>query len=107
MAQPQARRPKLRAAKTLESNTFETDFWKDANLRKMWDDIVPGAPRRHSYTLTREAIELYSKSVAKPIRPISTSLRRTTAMATDRAALRSKFCLCFPATGGYWMRPGP
>ena len=26
------------------TETFETDFWKDANLRKSWDDIVPGEP---------------------------------------------------------------
>src|SRR2546428_6305460 len=45
---------------------FETDFWKDANLRKMWDDIVPGEPRKTiPYTLTREAIELYCKSVGE------------------------------------------
>jgi len=25
-----------------EAEAFETDFWKDANLRKAWDDIVPG-----------------------------------------------------------------
>jgi 3-hydroxybutyryl-CoA dehydratase len=24
-----------------QAEIFETDFWKDANLRKMWDDIVP------------------------------------------------------------------
>jgi len=27
------------------AGAFETDFWKNANLRKSWDDIVPGAPR--------------------------------------------------------------
>ena len=33
---------------------FETDFWKDANLRKIWDDIVPGEPRKTlPYTLTQ------------------------------------------------------
>jgi 3-hydroxybutyryl-CoA dehydratase len=43
---------------------FETDFWKDAAARKMWDDIVPGAPRKTlPYVLTREAIELYCRSV--------------------------------------------
>ncbi|MGH9811112.1 MAG: monoamine oxidase, partial [Terriglobia bacterium] len=43
-----------------EPSTFETDFWKDANLRKVWDDIVPGQPRKTiPYELTREAIELY------------------------------------------------
>jgi hypothetical protein len=29
-----------------ETQAFETDFWKDANLRKVWDEIVPGEPRK-------------------------------------------------------------
>jgi hypothetical protein len=49
-----------------QAEAFETDFWKDANLRKLWDDIVPGEPRKTiPYTLTREAIELYCKSVGE------------------------------------------
>ena len=49
-----------------QAEAFETDFWKDANLRKVWDDIVPGAPRATiPYTLTKEAIELYCKSVGE------------------------------------------
>ena len=49
-----------------QAQAFETDFWKDANLRKMWDDIVPGAPRKTlSYVLTQEAIALYCKSVGE------------------------------------------
>src|SRR5258708_29699117 len=49
-----------------EAAAFETDFWKGANLRKSWDDIVPGEPRGTiPYTLTREAIELYCKSVGE------------------------------------------
>ena len=40
-----------------QAEAFETDFWKHANLRKVWDDIVPGEPRKTiPYTLTREAI---------------------------------------------------
>jgi hypothetical protein len=36
----------------MAQEAFETDFWKDANLRKMWDDIVPGEPRKTiPYTL--------------------------------------------------------
>jgi hypothetical protein len=43
-----------------QAEAFETDFWKDANLRKVWDDIVPSEPRKTiPYTLTRQAIELY------------------------------------------------
>jgi hypothetical protein len=49
-----------------QADAFETDFWKDANLRKVWDDIVPGAPRKTiPYTLTREAIALYCKAVGE------------------------------------------
>src|SRR2546423_12634846 len=49
-----------------QAEAFETDFWKDANLRKVWDDIVPGAPRTTiPYALTREAIQLYCKSVGE------------------------------------------
>ena len=45
-----------------QAEAFETDFWKDANLRKVWDDIVPGEPRKTiPYTLTKAAIELYCK----------------------------------------------
>jgi hypothetical protein len=50
----------------VQAEAFETDFWKDANLRKVWDDIVPGEPRKTiPYTLTRQAIELYCKSVGE------------------------------------------
>ena len=43
-----------------QAEALETVFWKDANLRKVWDDTVPGAPRATiPYALTREAIELY------------------------------------------------
>ena len=43
---------------------FETDFWKDAATRKIWDDIVPGEPRKTiPYTLTLEAIHKYCRSV--------------------------------------------
>ncbi|MCS6762927.1 MAG: MaoC family dehydratase [Candidatus Protistobacter heckmanni] len=43
---------------------FETDFWKDAQLRKTWDDIVPGQPRKMlPYTLTLEAIQKYCRVV--------------------------------------------
>src|ERR1700729_777724 len=50
----------------MAQQAFETDFWKDANLRKVWDDIVPGEPRKPvPYRLTREANELYSKAVGE------------------------------------------
>lgn len=42
-----------------EAQAFETDFWKDAQSRKGWDEIVPGEPRKTiPYMLTREAIAL-------------------------------------------------
>ena len=47
-----------------QADAFETDFWKHANLRKVWDAIVPGEPRETiPYTLTRDAIEPYCASV--------------------------------------------
>jgi hypothetical protein len=52
-------------------SAFETDFWKDAKLRKVWDEIVPGQPRKTlPYKLTHEAIALYCKAVlsGRPIR---------------------------------------
>src|SRR2546423_6225575 len=49
-----------------QAEPFETDFWKHANLRKMWADIIPGEPRKTiPYTLTRDAIELYCASVGE------------------------------------------
>lgn len=45
---------------------FATDFWKDADLRKVWDDIVPGEPRRTlPYTLTREAIARFCTAIGE------------------------------------------
>ena len=39
-----------------QAEAFETDFWKHANLRKVWDDIVPGEPRKTiPYTLTQRS----------------------------------------------------
>ena len=41
---------------------FETDFWKHAEVRKIWDDIIPGQPRKTiTYTLTLEAIQKLCK----------------------------------------------
>ena len=49
-----------------EASAFETDFWKHANLRKVWDDIVPGEPRKTiPYTLTQDAIALFCASVGE------------------------------------------
>jgi 3-hydroxybutyryl-CoA dehydratase len=45
---------------------FETDFWKDAERRKMWDDIVPGEFRKTiPYVLTLEAIQRYCRAVGE------------------------------------------
>ena len=44
--------------------SFETDFWKDASQRKVWDNIIPGEPRKTiPYVLTLEAIQRYCRSV--------------------------------------------
>ena len=43
---------------------YEKDFWADNAARKMWDDIVPGEPRKTiPYTLTKEAIYDLCKAV--------------------------------------------
>src|SRR5258708_36799345 len=53
---------------TMRPQGFETDFWKDANLRKSWDEIVPGEPRKTlPYVLTPEATELYRKSARQDL----------------------------------------
>ena len=73
-----------------QAEAFETDFWKDANLRKVWDDIVPGAPRKTiPYTLTRDAIELYCKSVGEdhPLYFDEAYAKTTPLWRADRAAL--------------------
>ena len=45
---------------------FETDFWKEAGVRKIWDDIVAGEPRKTiPYTLTLDAIHTYCRSVGE------------------------------------------
>lgn len=42
----------------------ETDFWKDNDRRKVWDDIIPGVARPTlPYTLTLESIQRYCRSV--------------------------------------------
>jgi hypothetical protein len=30
----------------MTTTDFETDFWKHAEVRKIWDDIIPGQPRK-------------------------------------------------------------
>ena len=48
------------------AQAFETDFWRDAGKRKVWDDIVPGEPRKTiPYTLTPEAIQKYCRAVGE------------------------------------------
>ena len=48
----------------MTAQTFETDFWKDNELRKTWEQIVPGEPRKTiPYTLTLEAIQKYCRVV--------------------------------------------
>jgi acyl dehydratase len=43
---------------------FAINFWDDEKNRKVWDDIVPGAPRKTvPYTLTKDAIQKYCRAV--------------------------------------------
>jgi hypothetical protein len=55
-----------------QTDAFETDFWKHANLRKVWDDIVPGEPRKTiPYTLTKTPSNFIVPRWGKIIRFIS------------------------------------
>lgn len=48
----------------MNGTQYETDFWKDAHLRKTWDQLVPGEPRKTiPYVLTAEAIRKYCEAV--------------------------------------------
>lgn len=50
----------------MAQEAVETDFWKDVERRKTWDDIVPGEPRPTiPYLLTLEAIQKYCRSVGE------------------------------------------
>lgn len=43
---------------------FAVNFWDQEKSRKIWDDIVPGEPRKTvAYTLTKEAIQKYCRAV--------------------------------------------
>ncbi len=45
---------------------FETDFWKDAARRKVWDQLIPGEPRATvPYLLTLDAIRKYCLCVGE------------------------------------------
>lgn len=45
---------------------IETDFWKDAAARKIWDDIIPGESRPTiPNILTLEAVHTYCRSVGE------------------------------------------
>ena len=88
-----------------QAAAFETDFWKDANLRKMWDDIVPGEPRKTvPYTLTRQAIELYCKAVGENDEAYARTTRYGGLIAPPSIHILLMFS-CTPADD--WMRsPG-
>jgi 3-hydroxybutyryl-CoA dehydratase len=59
-----AERAQAAGALGLDTARFENDFWKNAEKRKTWDDIVPGELRRtHPVTLTRDAIQRFARAV--------------------------------------------
>ena len=42
----------------------ETDFWKHQSVRKIWDDIIPGEPRKTLlHILTQEEIHRFCRAV--------------------------------------------
>src|SRR5258708_20135689 len=99
---------KMAQAQSPDPN-FETDFWKDANVRKTWDEIVPGQPRQTiPYKLTQEAIALYCKAVGE-----------TNPLYLDEAAAKAgpfggiiappaiHILLMFPSTPAHHLTPSP
>ncbi len=45
---------------------FETDFWKHAELRKSWDEIIPGEDRpTQPFTLTKQAIGDFASAMGE------------------------------------------
>jgi 3-hydroxybutyryl-CoA dehydratase len=50
----------------LDLDNFETDFWKDVDKRKTWDQIIPGELRdTRPVTLTKEVIARYAEGVGE------------------------------------------
>lgn len=95
-------------ARALED--FETDFWKDAGIRKTWDEIVPGAPRETvPYTLTREIIATFAEAMGET-NPLyfDEDYARTTPYGGIVAPPSIHILLMFACTGtDDWMRsPG-
>jgi acyl dehydratase len=44
----------------------EHDFWKHQSARKIWDDIIPGEPRKTlTHVLTREEIQRFCRAVGE------------------------------------------
>ena len=61
-----------------QAEAFETDFWKDANLRKAWDDIVPGEPLPELHPATRSATATTIPSCLTGSLPPAAYVDRTT-----------------------------
>lgn len=92
------------------SHCYETDFWKDADNRRIWDEIVPGEPRRTlTYVLTRDAIERFCHSIGEtnPLY-LDEAYARTTAYGGLIAPPSIHILLMFACTpADDWMRsPG-
>src|SRR2546422_7346472 len=71
-----------------QTEAFETDFWKHANLRKMWDDIIPGEPRKTvPYTDARRYRTLLRLGRRKPSNLYRRGIRQDHGLwRADRAA---------------------
>lgn len=47
-----------------DSESFETDFWKDEESRDAWDDLEPGRTlSSRPVTITKEQIQRFAKSI--------------------------------------------
>ncbi len=47
-----------------DKETFETDFWKDADSRSGWDDLEPGKTlESRPVTITKEIIQRFARAI--------------------------------------------
>ena len=74
----------------LDLDNFETDFWKDVDKRKTWDEIIPGELRdTRPVTLSKEVIARYARGDGGIIAPPSIHILLMFACTTTEDWMRS------------------
>ena len=97
---------------------FEYDFWKGAELRAGWDDLVPGEiVASHPITMTKDIIQRYARSIGD-LNPLyfdqSTRRLRGSVVSSHRRASTHYSCLpaqptsisCAHRAPSIWARTG-